>query len=155
MAKTIPMLVAHTPCTNRVRKPCSRQGSAPEGRIYFAGEHVAHMRAWMQSAIETGIQAAHDITSAPMTDQSGKRWLGFAALFSTGLIMASFGVLIRWLDEELSAVQQIGLRYALAFSACDPVVLGVAPPSHHRVNKGLAGVCLRFPLGVIFLPTRW
>ncbi|NJN47668.1 MAG: hypothetical protein HC808_15645 [Candidatus Competibacteraceae bacterium] len=39
-------------------------GAAAEGRIYFAGEHVARMRAWMQSAIETGIQAAYDIHSA-------------------------------------------------------------------------------------------
>lgn len=39
----------------------AKAAAAPEGRIHFAGEHVARMRAWMQSAFESGLQAAHAI----------------------------------------------------------------------------------------------
>lgn len=35
--------------------------AAPEGRIFFAGEHVARIRAWMQSALESGLKAAEDV----------------------------------------------------------------------------------------------
>jgi monoamine oxidase len=34
---------------------------APEGRIYFAGEHTALAHAWIQGAIESGLRAAFDI----------------------------------------------------------------------------------------------
>lgn len=32
--------------------------SAPEGRIFFAGEHTSQLRAWIQGAMDSGIQAA-------------------------------------------------------------------------------------------------
>jgi monoamine oxidase len=34
---------------------------APEGRIYFAGEHASLAHAWIQGAIESGLRAAHAI----------------------------------------------------------------------------------------------
>lgn len=34
---------------------------APEGRVYFAGEHASYTRTWIQGAIESGIRAAHDV----------------------------------------------------------------------------------------------
>jgi monoamine oxidase len=34
---------------------------APEGRIYFAGEHTSLHHAWIQGAIESGLRAAKDI----------------------------------------------------------------------------------------------
>jgi monoamine oxidase len=34
---------------------------APEGRIYFAGEHTSLCHAWIQGAIESGLRAARDI----------------------------------------------------------------------------------------------
>ncbi len=34
---------------------------APEGRIYFAGEHASLGHAWIQGAIESGLYAAHEI----------------------------------------------------------------------------------------------
>lgn len=34
---------------------------APEGRIYFAGEHTSLCHAWIQGAIESGLRAAQDI----------------------------------------------------------------------------------------------
>jgi monoamine oxidase len=34
---------------------------APEGRIYFAGEHTSLCHAWIQGAIESGLRAALDI----------------------------------------------------------------------------------------------
>ena len=38
---------------------------APEGRIYFAGEHCSLTHRWIQGAIESGLRAARDINSAP------------------------------------------------------------------------------------------
>jgi monoamine oxidase len=37
---------------------------APEGRIYFAGEHASLEHAWIQGAIESGLRAATEIHSA-------------------------------------------------------------------------------------------
>lgn len=37
---------------------------APEGRIYFAGEHASLAHAWIQGAIESGLRAALDIHQA-------------------------------------------------------------------------------------------
>ncbi|NJN47669.1 MAG: DMT family transporter [Candidatus Competibacteraceae bacterium] len=87
-----------------------------------------------------------------MRNNIDERWLGFTALFSTGLIMASFGVLIRWLDTELSAVQQIGLRYALALMLAVLWVLWSRPAYRTKGVNGflLLGYSFAFPLGVIF-----
>ena len=38
---------------------------APEGRIYFAGEHCSLYHAWIQGALESGIRAACEIHEAP------------------------------------------------------------------------------------------
>lgn len=38
---------------------------APEGRIHFAGEHVSLWHAWIQGAIESGLNAAKEIHQAP------------------------------------------------------------------------------------------
>jgi monoamine oxidase len=38
---------------------------APEGRIYFAGEHASLEHAWIQGAIESGLRAAAEIHQAP------------------------------------------------------------------------------------------
>jgi monoamine oxidase len=38
---------------------------APEGRIYFAGEHASLYHAWIQGAIESGLRAAHQIHNLP------------------------------------------------------------------------------------------
>ncbi|WP_018351100.1 flavin monoamine oxidase family protein [Longispora albida] len=38
---------------------------APEGRIYFAGEHCSLYHAWIQGALESGIRAAATIHSLP------------------------------------------------------------------------------------------
>ncbi len=37
---------------------------APEGRIYFAGEHASLEHAWIQGAIESGLRAAWEINNA-------------------------------------------------------------------------------------------
>ena len=37
----------------------------PEGRVHFAGEHCSLYHAWIQGALESGIQAARDIHEAP------------------------------------------------------------------------------------------
>jgi monoamine oxidase len=34
---------------------------APEGRVYFAGEHASLAHAWIQGAIESGLNAASAI----------------------------------------------------------------------------------------------
>ncbi|WP_370527032.1 flavin monoamine oxidase family protein [Thermoactinomyces sp. CICC 23799] len=34
---------------------------APEGRVYFAGEHASYTRTWIQGAIESGIRTARDV----------------------------------------------------------------------------------------------
>jgi monoamine oxidase len=38
---------------------------APEGRVYFAGEHCSLYHAWIQGALESGIRAAREIDTAP------------------------------------------------------------------------------------------
>ena len=38
---------------------------APEGRVYFAGEHCSLYHAWIQGALESGIRAAREIHEAP------------------------------------------------------------------------------------------
>ena len=35
--------------------------SAPEGRLYFAGEHTSLCHAWIQGAIESGLRSAYQI----------------------------------------------------------------------------------------------
>jgi monoamine oxidase len=37
----------------------------PEGRVYFAGEHVSSWPSWMQGALESGIRVAREINDAP------------------------------------------------------------------------------------------
>jgi monoamine oxidase len=37
---------------------------APEGRLYFAGEHTSLAHAWIQGAIESGLRVAQDIHNA-------------------------------------------------------------------------------------------
>jgi monoamine oxidase len=39
----------------------------PEGRIHFAGEHCSLYHAWIQGALESGIQAAREIHESPTT----------------------------------------------------------------------------------------
>jgi monoamine oxidase len=34
---------------------------APEGRIYFAGEHASLAHTWMQGALESGLRAVQDM----------------------------------------------------------------------------------------------
>ena len=41
---------------------------APEGRIYFAGEHCSLYHAWIQGALESGIRAARQIHEQPASD---------------------------------------------------------------------------------------
>ena len=41
---------------------------APEGRIYFAGEHCSLYHAWIQGALESGIRAARQIHELPATN---------------------------------------------------------------------------------------
>jgi monoamine oxidase len=36
-------------------------GRIPEGRVYFAGEHLSGQPSWMQGALESGLRAAKDI----------------------------------------------------------------------------------------------
>ena len=38
---------------------------APEGRVFFAGEHCSLHHAWIQGALESGIRAAREIHEAP------------------------------------------------------------------------------------------
>ena len=38
---------------------------APEGRLFFAGEHCSLMHRWLQGAIESGLRAAMDIHQLP------------------------------------------------------------------------------------------
>ena len=39
--------------------------SAPEGRLYFAGEHASREHAWIDGAIESGLRAANAIHALP------------------------------------------------------------------------------------------
>ena len=38
--------------------------SAPEGRIYFAGEYLSTHRTWIQGALESGLAAVRGILGA-------------------------------------------------------------------------------------------
>ena len=40
--------------------------NTPEGRIYFAGEHVSRYHAWIEGAIESGLRAAQAIHASPV-----------------------------------------------------------------------------------------
>jgi monoamine oxidase len=37
---------------------------APEGRIYFAGEHASLTHTWMQGALESGLRATQQMLEA-------------------------------------------------------------------------------------------
>ena len=37
---------------------------APEGRIFFAGEHASLTHTWMQGALESALQAVREMLSA-------------------------------------------------------------------------------------------
>ena len=41
---------------------------APEGRLYFAGEHCSLYHAWIQGALESGIRAARQIHETPVAE---------------------------------------------------------------------------------------
>ena len=41
-----------------------RRPVAPEGRIYFAGEHASLTHTWMQGALESGLRATREILTA-------------------------------------------------------------------------------------------
>lgn len=41
-------------------------GRAPEGRVHFAGEHLSDHSSWMQGALQSGLRAVSEITSAPV-----------------------------------------------------------------------------------------
>jgi monoamine oxidase len=43
---------------------------APEGRIFFAGEHCSLYHAWIQGALESGLRAAREIHEAPAPAQT-------------------------------------------------------------------------------------
>ncbi|HSV65262.1 MAG TPA: flavin monoamine oxidase family protein [Mycobacteriales bacterium] len=43
--------------------------SKPEGRIHFAGEHCSLWHAWIEGALESGVQAARAVHHAPMPEQ--------------------------------------------------------------------------------------
>jgi monoamine oxidase len=38
--------------------------TAPEGRIYFAGEHASLAHTWMQGALESGLRAVQQMLAA-------------------------------------------------------------------------------------------
>ena len=42
---------------------------APEGRVYFAGEHCSLYHAWIQGSLESGIRAAREIHELPAVDE--------------------------------------------------------------------------------------
>jgi hypothetical protein len=43
---------------------------APEGRVYFAGEHASLDHTWMQGALASGIRAATQLLSAEATEEA-------------------------------------------------------------------------------------
>ena len=81
-----------------------------------------------------------------------KRLLGFNALLLTGLILGSFGVFISLLNQELSGLQQIAWRHALALGLI-LVLLWILKPV---VNlKGIKKTTLlaygtAFPISIVF-----
>ena len=38
--------------------------AAPEGRIFFAGEHLSQHRTWIQGALESALVAVHEMLVA-------------------------------------------------------------------------------------------
>ena len=40
-----------------------------EGRVFFAGEHISGLHRWMQGALQTGMQAANDLTLSCLARQ--------------------------------------------------------------------------------------
>ncbi|HKP69489.1 MAG TPA: FAD-dependent oxidoreductase [Pyrinomonadaceae bacterium] len=42
-------------------------GARPEGRIFFAGEHLSNTASWMQGALESGLRVVKEVASARMT----------------------------------------------------------------------------------------
>lgn len=41
---------------------------APEGRIFFAGEHTSHNHGWIEGAVESGLRAALDVHRASLAE---------------------------------------------------------------------------------------
>jgi monoamine oxidase len=39
-------------------------GGAPEGRIFFAGEHLSDNPSWMQGALQSGLRVVKEVASA-------------------------------------------------------------------------------------------
>ena len=44
-----------------VREAERREATRPQGRLFFAGEHCSSKPAWIEGAIESAIDAAHEI----------------------------------------------------------------------------------------------
>ena len=44
-----------------VREAERREATRPQQRLFFAGEHCSSKPAWIEGAIESGIDAAHEI----------------------------------------------------------------------------------------------
>ena len=42
-------------------------GGRPEGRIFFAGEHLSEHASWMQGALESGLRVVKEVASARLT----------------------------------------------------------------------------------------
>jgi len=42
-------------------------GKRPEGRVFFAGEHLSNHGSWMQGALESGMRVVDEIVSLPAT----------------------------------------------------------------------------------------
>ena len=42
-------------------------GGRPEGRIFFAGEHLSNTASWMQGALESGLRVVREVVSARVT----------------------------------------------------------------------------------------
>jgi monoamine oxidase len=42
-------------------------GARPEGRIFFAGEHLSNTASWMQGALESGLRVVREVVSAQVT----------------------------------------------------------------------------------------
>ena len=42
-------------------------GGRPEGRIFFAGEHLSNHASWMQGALESGLRVVKEVASARIT----------------------------------------------------------------------------------------
>ena len=42
-------------------------GRRPEGRMFFAGEHLSDRASWMQGALQSGLRVVNEVASAPAT----------------------------------------------------------------------------------------